>query len=380
MAQAGKRFGSVRQLSSGRWQARYTHEGASHKAPRTFATQAEAERWLRTRHTELDTGARLLLNPKRAGAATFGQYAERWLASRSVDLKPRTVVLYRSLLDRNLLPAFGKRSMAGITPDVVRDWYDSFGKTTPTARAHSYALLRTIFNAALRESPPLAESNPCRIRGGSFTRRRHRINPATMEELQTIVEHMPRRLQAMVLLAAWGGFRFGELTELRRMDLDGQTVHVSRAVVRLPGVDGDTPASRRRPVFEVGAPKSGAGIRSVVLPAAIMPAIEEHLALMEDKRPAALLFPADSGEHLAVSTLNRYWFPAREAAGRPDLRWHDLRHTQAVLAAQSGATLAELMQRMGHSTVVATLRYQHAAQGRDAQIAAALSKLMEARQ
>ena len=57
---------------------------------------------------------------------------------------------------------------------------------------------------------------------------------------------------------------------------------------------------------------------------------------------------------------------AREAAGRPDSRFHDLRHTGAVLAAQTGATLAELMGRLGHSTPQAALRYQHAAQGRDA--------------
>lgn len=59
----------------------------------------------------------------------------------------------------------------------------------------------------------------------------------------------------------------------------------------------------------------------------------------------------------------------------PDLRFHDLRHTGAVLAAQAGATLAELMARLGHSTPGAALRYQHAAAGRDTQIAIALSRI-----
>lgn len=69
------------------------------------------------------------------------------------------------------------------------------------------------------------------------------------------------------------------------------------------------------------------------------------------------------------------YYPARDAAGRPDLRFHDLRHTGAVLAAATGATLAELMARLGHSTAGAALRYQHAAAERDKVIAAALSKL-----
>ena len=72
---------------------------------------------------------------------------------------------------------------------------------------------------------------------------------------------------------------------------------------------------------------------------------------------------------------NGWCYPAREAARRPDLRFHDLRHTQAVLAAATGATLAELMARLGHSTPGAAMRYQHAPADRDRVIAAALSDL-----
>ena len=75
------------------------------------------------------------------------------------------------------------------------------------------------------------------------------------------------------------------------------------------------------------------------------------------------------------STLNGVFYPAREAAGRPDLRFHDLRHTGATLAAATGATLAELMARLGHSRPGAAMRYQHAAAERDKIIAEALSKL-----
>jgi integrase len=74
-----------------------------------------------------------------------------------------------------------------------------------------------------------------------------------------------------------------------------------------------------------------------------------------------------------------YFRKAREAAGRPDLRFYDLRHTGATLAAASGATLAELMQRLGHTTVSAALAYQHAVQGSDKRIAAQLSDIARAR-
>jgi integrase len=169
----------------------------------------------------------------------------------------------------------------------------------------------------------------------------------------------------MVGLAAWCALRFGELVELRRRDVDGNVVRVRRGAVRV----GST--------YQVGPPKSDAGVRDVTIPPHLLPAVQAHLVNHAAPGGDGLLFPADHGGHLAPSTLYRRWYAARTKAGRPDLRFHDLRHTGAVLAAQTGATLAELMDRLGHTTVAASMRYQHAAAGRDAQIADALSVLAQ---
>ncbi len=118
-------------------------------------------------------------------------------------------------------------------------------------------------------------------------------------------------------------------------------------------------------------------MRDVAIPPHVIPLIEAHLAKYVGRGRDSLIFPADGGEHLQPATLYRHWYKAREAAGRPDLRFHDLRHTGAVLAAATGATLAELMARLGHSTPQAAMRYQHAAAGRDREIAALLSKLAD---
>jgi integrase len=114
-------------------------------------------------------------------------------------------------------------------------------------------------------------------------------------------------------------------------------------------------------------------------------ALQSHIAEHAEFGRDGLLFPARDGGHLAPSSLygraptktRGGWgfYGARVAAGRPDLRWHDLRHTGAVWAAAAGATLADLMARLGHSTQGAALRYQHAAQDRDAEIARRLSDL-----
>ncbi|HZC89677.1 MAG TPA: tyrosine-type recombinase/integrase, partial [Mycobacterium sp.] len=89
----------------------------------------------------------------------------------------------------------------------------------------------------------------------------------------------------------------------------------------------------------------------------------------------SLLFGDDDGTHLRADRYRVHWEKARKAIGKPHLWVHDLRHVGAVLAAQSGATTAELMHRLGHTTPEMALRYQHVAEGRDAEIAARLSKL-----
>jgi integrase len=67
--------------------------------------------------------------------------------------------------------------------------------------------------------------------------------------------------------------------------------------------------------------------------------------------------------------LDRAWRKARAAIGRPDLHFHDLRHSGLTWASAAGASLAELMRRGGHKSFVAAARYQHAIDERDREIA-----------
>ena len=281
-------------------------------------------------------------------------------------IKTRTREHYQAILDDHLLETFGNRQLAAIKPKDVREWYSETLTDRPTMRSHAYSLLRTIMGSAVNDE--LIDANPCRIVGAGRARRVHRIRPASVDELATLTEAMPERLRLMVALASWCALRFGETIELQRGDIDlsDEVIRIRRAAVRTGGGS-----------FEVTTPKSDAGVRDVAIPPHLIPAIETHLSKYVGSKRDSLLFPNENGQHLQPSTLMRHWYKARAAAGRPDLRWHDLRHSGAVLAAATGASLAELMARLGHSTPQAAMRYQHAAQGRDREIAALLSKVAE---
>jgi integrase len=125
----------------------------------------------------------------------------------------------------------------------------------------------------------------------------------------------------------------------------------------------------------IGRPKSDAGVRKVAVPPHVVPALRAHLdshVAQSLTRCSSRPSPARTGR---TGTSTRLPGSGTDGGRRPHPPLHDLRHTSAVLAAQKGATLGELMARLGHSTSVAALRYQHAAEGRDAAIAEALSGL-----
>jgi len=367
-------WGTVSRLPSGRWRVRYYgpegKAGRRYSAPTTFRTKREARQWLST--VQADMLRRVWIEPTAdadappAAVLTLASYAGAWLAHR--DLKDRTREHYRGLLDRHILPTrLARLPLKSITADDVRAWYGTLDPARKTLRSHCYGLVRTILGDAVRDGK--APANPCAIRGAGSVKRAVMIRPASPDELVKLTAAMPERYQAMVLLASWCAMRFGELAELRRADVDAEdgTVRIRRAVVRT------------RNGFTVTSPKTTAGTRDVAVPPHLLPALRDHLVNHVGMGTDSLLFPAegDPRTHLQPSTLYRHFYAAREAAGRPDLRFHDLRHTGAVLAAQSGATLSELMGRLGHTSAAAALRYQHTAEGRDRALAEKMSRLAE---
>lgn len=371
MARGNRRgFGTIRRMRSGRYQCEYTGPDLQrHRAPDTFTTRMDAEGWLTDERRSIEGGnwkppsavAETAVEAVAAQRVTLADYGQTWLATR--PLKPRTTSEYRRLLTGAIVPTLGAVPVSTITPAVVRTWYAQLDAKKPTRRAHAYQLLRAILSTAVDDE--LLPANPCRIRAAGSTSRARDIRPPTAAELATIVSATPAQYQGMVLLASWCGLRFGELVALRRSDLDmtAGVVRVSRAAVR---VDGE---------MIVSTPKSYAGRRSVSIPPHVQPALAEHLRTFVTGRDG-LLFPTPGGLVMTPgNALNRWWHPARAAADRTDLRFHDLRHHGATLAAHAGATLPELQNRLGHSTVVAALRYQHLVTGRDAEIARRLSEL-----
>ena len=88
------------------------------------------------------------------------------------------------------------------------------------------------------------------------------------------------------------------------------------------------------------------------------------------------LFTGLAEAPLRAGQVQWAWRQARRRAGLLDVHFHDLRHAGLTLSAPSGATLAEVMRRAGHASSAAALRYQHAADWRDADVAQRMSSFV----
>lgn len=356
-------FGATRQLPSGRWQASYlAPDGSRRRGPGTFAEAADANAWLSKIEASISSGG---WRPPELAQETFGSYGRRWLDQR-LDLRPSTQELYSLLWKKWLEPELGQSTLGTMTAETWRGWYQRMRSDHPnsTQPDKAYRLARAMLNQAVDDG--VLPSNPCRVKGAGRERAPERP-VVTPEAVAKLSEAVDPRYGAMVLLAAYGSLRFGELAGLRRRSLDllHRTVRVDEQAVELAG---------GKVIF--GEPKSEAGRRAVAIPATLVQCLEAHLRDYVGSDPAALVFTSPEGHPLRRTKFRPKWIAACREAGVTDLHFHDLRGSGATWAGAAGATISELMARLGHASPTTAMRYQHATAERDRMLADRLGVLM----
>ena len=358
-----RRFGTIRRLPSGRYQARYPGpDGVRRAADDTFATKTGAQDWLTLKEAEILEDD--WIDPE-AAEVLVPDYAATWIDERP-GLRPKSVKNYRGLLRCQVAPHLATVTVGELTLARVRRWRKKLldSGTSPITTAKAYRFLRAVMNTAVDDG--LIKRNPCRIKGAGTEDSPERP-VLTVTQVYAVADAVGLRYRALVLLAAFTSLRWAELAALRPedIDLDARTVRITR---QLYYHDAG---------HSFGPPKSRAGVRDVDFPELIVPDLREHLDWLPSS--AVLVFASSTGSPLAHSNFRqRIWLPALAAVGLEGVHLHDLRHTGNQLTANVGANLKELMARMGHDSERAALIYLHSSRERQRALADAVGEAARA--
>jgi integrase len=351
----------ARKLDSGRWQGQYRDpSGRVRSAGRGQTFRLKSEALDAATALEHKRRARTYVDPSSSNIP-FEDYFDRFLRS-ALELRPATRKLYRIEADLYVLPRIGSVPLGAIRAEDVRTLLTELvdeGVGTRTVQLVHQTISRTMrqavndelieVNPAHRARPPKTQRKPTRI-----------LSP---EQVAAIADAIDPRYRGMVLVAAWGGLRFGEAAALSlpRVRILERRIDVAEGLTM--GPDGR---------IYIGPLKTAESRRTVSIPSFLAEALADHVATYPDPAGSEMLFTAPKGGPInRQSWRTRFWLPAvRQTGILPVPTFHHLRHHAAAVAIAAGAHPKAIQARLGHASITTTLNvYGHLFPGLDEELA-----------
>ncbi|WP_254877019.1 site-specific integrase [Verrucosispora sp. NA02020] len=383
-------MGFVRKTPAGTFRACWRDPAGQQKS-KSFRTKREASAYLVEMEGSLNRGT--YVNPH-AGRTRVGDFAQQWLATRSVEA--RTTERTVSLLRAHVLPKWGDWPLGKVDFMSVQEWVTGLGRDlAPATVGKCYQLLSMILRTAVQAR--LIAVNPAE--GVKLPRDRTReVKPITISRenfFGKLLPAVPSRHRAIVCTAAGAGLRWGECAGLTWSSVD-----LDRASLRVVQVAEETHGG----IVLRPYPKSRAGVRTVPLPGFLVDALRQLHTAADNPDPRTLVFRDRVGRPLRRSNFRRrVWLPSLVRAGLlgqvvdtgphryravwPDregiewsaefttereavayvaakaaggMRFHDLRHAYATWLVTDGVPINLVQRVMGHEQASTTLnRYTH---------------------
>lgn len=310
-----------KKLPSGQWFIQVMVDGK--RKGKAFPTKEEAIYWASGLKTKS------IMDAKSPRKLSVSEAVDRYIESKSAVLSPSTVAGYKKIKE-NLMGDIEKTMLLDITQDDIQRWVNRMVKEgkSPKTIANAHGLL----SAVLDKYHPdfrLKTTLPKKVKPD--------IQIPTEAEAKAIMKAAAgTRYELPISLAIWMGLRQSEILGLRWDDVDGDTLHIRRAIVM--GEDG--------PV-EKGT-KTFSGSRDIHIPT--------HIKSLLDAA-------SHNGDHivnLSGKAIYSGFSRICEKAGVPHFRFHDLRHANASLMLAVGVPDKYAMRRMGHATNnMLKTTYQH---------------------
>lgn len=293
----------------------------------------------------------------------LGEYAAALLAAQG-NLQESSRLFQQSVLRTHIEPRLGGAALSSLTAGSIRGFFADLeaAGVGPGARTNVRLVLGKVLRQALREG--LIPRNPMDgVKTVGRTQRAHDVDPLTHDEVSRLLDALSGPVRLMAALAAYGGFRAGELGALRREDVDVET-----GTIRIRSTLQKTASGPQR----AAQPKTESSRRTVKLPGSVMTELTIYILAYA---PTDKLFASASGGYVTTSHLSEAMRLGCLAAGIRRRRFHDLRHTHAAWLIRQGAHPKQIQARMGHSSISITMDvYGHLFPDHEDELVAALEE------
>lgn len=345
----GNNEGSVYKRKNGRWRAQISLHGR--RIGFSAKNKGDAQSWLRKMQDEVQGGLQY-----ENTQVTLQSFISNWLVSIEPSLRYNTILQYRQIAETHILPVLGQHKLRELRPEHIQQMCNSMvaaGKGLRTVRLTHAVLRRTLVHATrlglIARNPALGIVPPKYVRKEMET-----LDDKQAQQLLALAEVKKDRFCALYHLAISTGMRQGELLGLKWADvnLDQGYLQVQRQLVRTQETG-----------FGFSAPKTKSGIRRIDLGSNTVEVLKVHKKRQYEERLLAgskwreydLVFPSSIGTLMNRDNLRSRFKRLLEAAGLPEIRFHDLRHTAASLMLNNGVPLIVVSKRLGHAQPSITL-------------------------
>ena len=374
---AAQGAGSIRQRPDGRWEARYTVmdavTGGNSRRSVYGSTQQEVRKKLAQITASIDAGTY-----KEPCRLTVGQWLDVWLAEYTNGVKASTAYLYGETARLYIRPSLERVKLETLNTHQIQSLYNKLGKPRgdePGLSAKSIKNIHGIFHKALQQAVAIGYIRFNPADACTLPRvEKAEITPLDNEQIKTFLEAIyGHKHELLFKTALFTGLRQGELLGLAWdcVDFDKGTVTVKRQLRREQQKGGQ---------YYISTPTiTPAPYVMQILRAQWIRQTQQRFKLAGDWEGTGMVFTNDTGGYLSYRTVYDCFKRIAAKIGAPGLRFHDLRHTYAVISLQNGDDIKSVQHNLGHHTAAFTLDvYGHVTEQMQTASAERMERFIEA--
>ena len=350
--------GTIRQRADGRWEARITvgrNPATGKQIQKSIygATQREVRQKLQRAALEIDEGT--YTAPSRT---TVAEWMQTWLAEYIGNVKPHTVHSYEVQVRTHVVPALGAVALSSLTAPMIQRFYNNMSKNglSPKTVKNVHGVLHRALAQAVAIG--ILRSNPSDVCKLPRVERRE-IQPLDEEAISAFLQVLRGHpFETLYKVDLFTGMRQAEL-----LGLTWDCVDFKRGTIR---IYRQLQKSKTKGEGYYFAPLKNNKSRTITPAPTVMDLLQAHRkhqlqnrirvgSKWDDEGFGDLVFTNEFGRHLVHGTVSRQFKLLITQSGIPTARFHDLRHSYAVAALQSGDDVKTVQENLGHHTAAFTL-------------------------